>query len=66
MVLENDVLFVSVNANRMHYELGASALSRADPNWLRDLITRRVALADWQQAVERHPGDIKVVIDFTL
>lgn len=66
MVLENDVLFGSVNANRMHYELGATALSRADPGWLRNLITRRVALADWQQAVERHPGDIKVVIDFTL
>lgn len=66
MVLENDVLFGSVNANRMHYESGAAALSQADPNWLRGLITRRVALPDWQQGIERRPGDIKVVVDFTL
>ncbi|HET9445943.1 MAG TPA: glucose 1-dehydrogenase [Steroidobacteraceae bacterium] len=66
MVLENDVVFGSVNANRMHYELGATALGRADPGWLRDLITRRVALTNWRHALEQRPGDIKVVIDFTL
>ncbi len=30
MVLENDVVFGSVNANRRHYEKGAEALSKAD------------------------------------
>jgi threonine dehydrogenase-like Zn-dependent dehydrogenase len=30
MVLENDVIFGSVNANRRHYEAGAAALARAD------------------------------------
>lgn len=65
MVLENDVLFGSVNANRMHYEMAADALGRADQQWLQDLITRRVALSDWRQAVEHRAGDIKVVIDFT-
>lgn len=66
MVLENDVVFGTVNANRRHYELAASALARADADWLRALITRRVPLADWPQALERRPNDIKVVIDFTL
>jgi len=66
MVLENDVVFGSVNANRRHYELAASALAKADTSWLSALITRRVAPADWPQAIERREGDIKVVIDFTL
>ena len=48
MVLENDVVFGSVNANRAHYEAGAVALARADRAWLSALITRRVPLADWQ------------------
>lgn len=66
MVLENDVVFGSVNANRRHYEAAAVALAQADASWLRSLITRRVALAQWQDALQRRSGDIKVVIDFTL
>ena len=31
MVLQNDVVFGSVNANRTHYEAGAAALAAADP-----------------------------------
>jgi hypothetical protein len=34
--------------------------------WLRGLISRRVPLAQWESAIERQPGDIKVVIDFSL
>jgi threonine dehydrogenase-like Zn-dependent dehydrogenase len=64
MVLENDVIFGSVNANRRHYEAGARALAAADRTWLSRLITRRVPLADWQRAFERQPHDIKVVIEF--
>ena len=33
-VLENDVVFGSVNANRRHYELAARALAAADRSWL--------------------------------
>jgi threonine dehydrogenase-like Zn-dependent dehydrogenase len=66
MVLENDVVFGSVNANRRHYERAAEALSSADPGWLRALISRRVPLCDWREALERRADDIKVVIDFTL
>lgn len=64
MVLENDVVFGSVNANRRHYEWAAEALARADHTWLSRLITRRVALADWPDAFVRQPHDIKVIIDF--
>lgn len=66
LVLENDVIFGTVNANRRHYELAVAALARADLAWLRSLISRRAALADWRFALERQPDDIKVVIDFMM
>jgi len=65
MVLQNSVLFGSVNANRDHYELAARALAQADPGWLADLITRRVPLRRWEEAYTRSPDDIKTVLDFT-
>ena len=64
MVLQNSVLFGSVNANRYHYELAAAALARADPGWLADLITRRVPLGEWAGAYSRRPDDIKTVLAF--
>ena len=64
MVLDNDVVFGSVNANRRHYEMAADALARADKDWLARMITRRVPLARWSEALERRPGDIKVIIEF--
>jgi len=63
-VLNNIVTFGSVNANRAHYESGAEALAKADPKWLARLITRRVPLAQWQDAFKSRPGDIKVVLQF--
>ncbi len=66
MVLQNHVVFGSVNANRRHYAAAAAALAKADPQWLAHLITRRVPLARWQEAFERRDDDIKVVLDFTL
>jgi threonine dehydrogenase-like Zn-dependent dehydrogenase len=65
-VLDNDVVFGSVNANRRHYELAAKTLLRADKAWLSRLITRRVPLERWHEALEPRPGDIKVVIDFAV
>jgi threonine dehydrogenase-like Zn-dependent dehydrogenase len=64
MVLDNDVVFGIVNANRRHYEMAADALARADKRWLARLITRRVPLARFGEALEHRKGDIKVVIDF--
>jgi threonine dehydrogenase-like Zn-dependent dehydrogenase len=63
LVLENDLVFGSVNANRAHYEAGAEALCEADAAWLRQLITRRVPLADWTGALDKSPDDVKVVVD---
>ena len=63
LVLENDVVFGSVNANQRHFELAAQALARADRSWLERMITRRVPLADFATAVEKQPDDVKVVLE---
>jgi hypothetical protein len=42
----------------------AKALAAADPSWLEQLITRRVGPAEAQQALQRAPDDIKVVMEF--
>ncbi|MGH7480555.1 MAG: glucose 1-dehydrogenase [Longimicrobiales bacterium] len=65
LVLENDVVFGSVNANRRHYEAAAAALARADRAWLDGLLTRRLPLDRWAEALEPHPDDVKTIIDFT-
>jgi glucose 1-dehydrogenase len=64
VVLENDVVFGSVNANRRHFEQAAEALAKVDHDWLRRLITRRVPLERWQHALERGEDDIKTVVEF--
>jgi threonine dehydrogenase-like Zn-dependent dehydrogenase len=64
LVLENNVVFGSVNANRRHYEAGAQALATADPAWLSRLITRTVPMSEWRDAYHRLPTDVKVVLDF--
>ncbi len=64
LVLENNVVFGSVNANRRHYEAAVTALARADRGWLARLITRRVPLDEWPQAFARKPGDVKTILAF--
>jgi threonine dehydrogenase-like Zn-dependent dehydrogenase len=64
MVLQNSVLFGSVNANRHHYELAARALAQAEPRWLAGLITRQVPIGQWADAYTRRPDDIKTVLTF--
>ncbi|MGI8527099.1 MAG: glucose 1-dehydrogenase [Pseudolabrys sp.] len=64
-VLDNDVVFGSVNANRAHYKAAAQALVKADRPWLERLISRRVPLSRWREAFDNKPDDIKVVVDFT-
>jgi len=65
MVLDNDTVFGSVNANRKHYQDAVEVLQRADKNWLATLITRRVPVEQWTQSIEEQPDDIKVVVDFS-
>jgi glucose 1-dehydrogenase len=47
-----------------HESLG-EVLAAADPGWLGGLITRRVPLTSWTEALDRQPEDIKVVVDLT-
>jgi threonine dehydrogenase-like Zn-dependent dehydrogenase len=62
MVLENDVVVGSVNANHRHYQAAAEALGRADPAWLASLITRREPLERFAEALRPRPDDIKVIL----
>jgi threonine dehydrogenase-like Zn-dependent dehydrogenase len=64
LVLENNVVFGSVNANRLHYQQAADALARADREWLDALITRRVPLARWRDAYRSAPNDVKTIVTF--
>lgn len=63
IVLENDAVVGSVNANLRHYALAAQALADADLGWLGRVVSRRVPLTDFAQAFEPQDGDVKVVID---
>lgn len=59
----NGVVFGSVNSNRRHYAAAAVALAQADPGWLGRLISRRVPLERWGDALRREPHDVKTVIE---
>lgn len=64
IVLRNNVIVGSVNANKRHWFKASEALSRADHGWLRELVTRRECPENFACALERKPHDIKVVIEF--
>jgi glucose 1-dehydrogenase len=64
MVLENNVVLGTVNANRRHYRQAADALARADRRWLACLVTRRVPVDDWPRAYEAAGGDVKTILQF--
>jgi threonine dehydrogenase-like Zn-dependent dehydrogenase len=65
MVLQNNVIVGSVNANRRHFYKAAHELARADRDWLGRLVTRRVPPEQIGDALTKRPDDIKVVVDFT-
>jgi glucose 1-dehydrogenase len=64
IVLENDVVIGSVSANRRHFVAAEHALARTDLGWLEGMISRRVPLERWSEALDRRPSDIKTVIEF--
>jgi threonine dehydrogenase-like Zn-dependent dehydrogenase len=64
VVLNNEIVFGSVNANLRHYCAAERHLLAAPRNWIERLITRRVPLERWHEALEPRADDIKVVIDF--
>jgi threonine dehydrogenase-like Zn-dependent dehydrogenase len=62
IVLDNDVVIGSVNANLRHYAAAADALAKTDVTWLHQLITRRVPLKNFADALTTRSDDIKVVL----
>jgi glucose 1-dehydrogenase len=62
IVLQNDCVVGSVNANLTHYAAAAKVLAQADVDWLGRLITRRVPLERFAEAFDSRPDDVKVVI----
>jgi glucose 1-dehydrogenase len=64
MVLENRVVFGTVNANLRHYRAAADALALAPRRWLDEIITRRTPLERWHEAYEKQAGDVKTVLVF--
>jgi threonine dehydrogenase-like Zn-dependent dehydrogenase len=65
VVLQNNVILGTVNANKRHWYQAGQNLARADRQWLGRLITRRERPESFERALERQSNDIKVVIEFT-
>jgi threonine dehydrogenase-like Zn-dependent dehydrogenase len=65
LVLENHLIFGSVNANRRHYAQACEALQQAPRAFLRRLIARIVPLDRFGEAFERRPTDIKTVLQLS-
>jgi glucose 1-dehydrogenase len=66
MVLNNRLVFGTVNANRRHFESGVAHLQAIAGRWpalLERMITRRIPLALFDQSALEHPDDLKVVVD---
>ena len=64
VVLRNNVVVGSVNANKRHWYKATQVLAQADRSWLARLVSRREPPAAFQRALNRQPDDIKVVIQF--
>jgi len=64
-VLKNNLIVGSVNANKRHWYKAGQNLARSDRTWLSRVITRRVKPENFQQALERQPDDVKVIIQFS-
>jgi threonine dehydrogenase-like Zn-dependent dehydrogenase len=64
VVLRNNVVVGSVNANKRHWYKASEALARADRSWLAQLVTRCERPADFAKALTRTSEDIKVIVQF--
>jgi threonine dehydrogenase-like Zn-dependent dehydrogenase len=65
VVLRNNVILGSVNANKRHWYKANQVLVRAERSFLSRLITRCESPDAFQNALRRTPEDIKVVIQFS-
>ncbi|HEY9242289.1 MAG TPA: theronine dehydrogenase, partial [Streptosporangiaceae bacterium] len=65
LVLTNQLVIATMTANRRHFEEAIQSLTRADHDWLAAMITRRLALADWQDAFDSPEEQVKTVISLS-
>ena len=65
VVLKNNVIVGSVNANKRHWYRAGQNLASSDREWLSRLLRRRERPQDFQQALERQPDDVKTIIQFS-
>jgi threonine dehydrogenase-like Zn-dependent dehydrogenase len=63
IVLDNNVVVGSVNANQSHFAAAAEALAKADLGWLGRLVTRRIPLERAAEAFHAADTDVKVVLE---
>ncbi len=64
VVLKNNVIVGSVNANKRHWYKAGQVLAQADRTWLAKLVTRCETPENFAQALQRSADDIKVVVQF--
>lgn len=64
VVLKNNAIVGSVNANKRHWFKAGQVLARADHAWLAKLVTRREKPENFANALHRTDDDIKVVVQF--
>ena len=65
LVMGNQVVFGSVNANRRYFEMGVESWGSLETKWpgaLARLITRKLPLEDFQTALSRDRTSIKTVL----
>jgi threonine dehydrogenase-like Zn-dependent dehydrogenase len=65
VVLKNNLVVGSVNANKRHWYRAGQNLAASDRAWLSRMITRREKPENFQQALVRQPDDVKVIIQFS-
>ena len=68
MVLGNNMVFGTVSSNRGHFERSVKSLTTLEqkwPGWLSRLITRRLTLDKFRDALDPAPDNIKTVIELT-
>jgi threonine dehydrogenase-like Zn-dependent dehydrogenase len=63
VILENRVLFGSVNAHRQDWVAAVDALAHMDPELLRGLVGLRVPLEEFEQAFAHRGGKATLLLD---
>ena len=66
IVLSNKVVFGTVNANRRHFDSGVRDLQKIEARWpglLSRMITRRLQLKDFDDALEQSPEHVKSIVE---